>query len=95
MECSDGGFNLSKMSSCLLSHRPMLLKIEEEEEYIWKQYDGSLHQILYKKQLYYGHRTQGKCHNMKLEAWVVGCTIGSRGEAPGERKPVIEGLWWW
>jgi hypothetical protein len=23
---------------------------------------------------------------------VVGCTIGSRGEVPGERKPVIRGV---
>jgi hypothetical protein len=26
---------------------------------------------------------------VKLEASVVGCTTGSRGEVPGERKPVI------
>jgi hypothetical protein len=28
---------------------------------------------------------------MKLEAWVVGCTTGSRGEVPEERKHVIRG----
>jgi len=27
---------------------------------------------------------------MKLEAWEVGCTTGSRGEVPGERKPMID-----
>jgi len=26
---------------------------------------------------------------MKFEAWMVGCTTGSRREVPGERKPVI------
>jgi hypothetical protein len=26
---------------------------------------------------------------MEIEACVVGCTIGSRGEVPGERKLVI------
>jgi hypothetical protein len=26
---------------------------------------------------------------MKIETWVVGCTIGSRREVAGERKPVI------
>jgi len=25
----------------------------------------------------------------------VGCTIGSRGKVPGERKPVIRWWWWW
>jgi hypothetical protein len=28
-------------------------------------------------------------HNKELELWVVGCTTGSRGEVPGERKPMI------
>jgi len=27
---------------------------------------------------------------MKIEVGVVGRTIGSRGEVPGERKPVID-----
>jgi hypothetical protein len=28
-------------------------------------------------------------YSLELEAWVVGCTIGSIGEIPGERKPAI------
>jgi hypothetical protein len=34
-----------------------------------------------------------KCYNMKLEVWVAGCTTGSWGEVPGERKHVMR--WWW
>jgi hypothetical protein len=34
---------------------------------------------------------QGKCYSLKLEAWVVGCTTGSRREITGERKPGIRG----
>jgi hypothetical protein len=36
-----------------------------------------------------------KWYSLKIEAWVVGCTIGSREQVPEEGKPVIKRWWWW
>jgi hypothetical protein len=30
------------------------------------------------------------CYGLKLEACVVVCTTGSRGEEPGKKKPVVK-----
>jgi hypothetical protein len=64
--------------------------ITEELKTYLKTIPGKLSiDILYKNSYTRGI-AHNKCYNLKLEAGVVGCTIGSRGEVPGERKPEIK-----
>jgi hypothetical protein len=51
-------------------------------KYIWEQYQESIQQILYKK----ASLLETPHIIRKLEARVVGCSTGSRGEVPGKEN---------